>query len=452
MVMSPEWWMNRLDKELRDRNLGSAWSRRNRTLRRGIRPGLDVLAAYRRGEPPLPPGSRDWEPEFWEFLRMARLSSAGLVVESVCDRITPVAWTTGVESDTDGDAQAARINGEQDLVGKFRDGADDMLTLGDTYAIVGNVDKATGVPLITSESPHDVITAEDTATGVTLAGYKRMKDEWTGEDRAYLYLPGRVLVAVQSRGQWRWDDNRSGGLPIKGVAVFRARNALGAGDFERHLDVIDRINDDIFNRVTITKHQAFRQRGIELPDKDEKGRAITYDADAFSASPGSLWQLPMGAKVWESMQADLSPIRMIIRDDLEYLAAVTKTPLYYLNSDAANQSAAGTTAAREAHIFRVEDRMQRLERFQARVLSAAFEAMGDAKRAQAWKIRTIWKPTERFSLTEKGDALVKFKSAGYAFDTLAVDIAQYEPAALPRLNAERAKDLIFQAPVTPSGA
>jgi hypothetical protein len=82
-------------------------------------------------------------------------------------------------------------------------------------------------------------------------------------------------------------------------------NRNGVGEFEPHLDVLDRINHMILQRMVIATMQAFRQRAIkgdteDMPDKDpETGEEIDYD-DIFAADPGALWRLPKVRDMWES--------------------------------------------------------------------------------------------------------------------------------------------------------
>ena len=121
----------------------------------------------------------------------------------------------------------------------------------------------------------------------------------------------------------RWETygdpvpTRTGGI----VPVVRFRNRDGVGEFERHLDSLDRINDKIFNEWWIAKIQAFRQRAIKnLPQDKEEIDAdgnvrITpiaddeYD-DMFTASPDEMWQVPGDVEFWESSAIDMTRSRL----------------------------------------------------------------------------------------------------------------------------------------------
>jgi hypothetical protein len=187
--------------------------------------------------------------------------------------------------------------------------------------------------------------------GQTLAALKLFRDEWDAADLAHLYIredDGTVLhfpLIKQGRttitsGVFRFSrglgaPRRRGGPPDR-MPIIRFRNRGGRGEFERHLDTLDRINDQIMSKVVIAKVQAFRQMAIEnLPDNVEQidPGPVTWrpwrstTPTRSRRPPVRLWRLPEGAKIWESTPTDLGPLRLSIKDDLENLAAVTQTAL-----------------------------------------------------------------------------------------------------------------------------
>ena len=469
---SDEWVANRLAKMLRDRNRGS----KKAALRLGGhltastltvegRPGLDVLWDYFRGEPPLP-----WCPDGWSaavapYLRMSRLNLAEMTVMSAVDCMTPLAWGTAVDSDADGDQEAHRIASQNDLPLQITDVAQSMLLHGDGYALLGpSVDGE--VPRITAEDARSCITREDPITGETTFGMKLLVDEWTGEDAWYLYGPGWVRKAVIGKGGRRWVaaaavggfDTGRARIPGHGdwCAMHRVSNRGGVGEFERHLSVLDRVNDGIFGRIVVAKFQAHRQRGIKgLPDTETdpitgEERDIDY-SDAFLADPGSLWRLPEGSEIWESTPVDLGPIRLATLDDIKHVCALTSSPIYYLFPDE-QQSAAGAGNQSQAHETRVLDRRARMDGFQARLLAHAFEAMGDMARADASRLRTEWGPVRRLSAAEQAQLLPAFTSGGVPWEERMLRVLQVRPADIPRMSQLRARDMLFMTPPAPRPA
>ena len=451
---SPGWWLKRLSAELVRRNTSPEWS--TYALEREARPPLDLLNAYLRGEPPLPKVAEGWKVGFQRFLRMSRMNYAELVVEPTRERLVPIGFRTAAGDDENGDVEAGRIMRANDLELKFTDIFDFMLGLGDGYAIVGQPDEETGIPLITAESPRQVITAEDPATGRTVAALKIYRDDWDSTDFAHLYLDdGRVLVATKrgatSLGSvrfnprvWDWDDAESGQLPHPVMPVVRFKNRRGMGEFEAHLSVLDRINEGILDRVVVSKIQAFRQRAVKnLPQQDEDGNDIDY-SEVFAADPGSMWQVPEGVEFWESQPVDLNPIRSAIRDDVEGLAAVTRTPLHLITPDAASGSAQGAALMREGHTYKVDDRRRRGSSALSRVMGLAFKFMGDEERSDRTQIETVWRPAERFSLSEMSSAAAQAKDI-IPMEAIWTDIWQYAPHEVERLRRMRARDALYAA-------
>lgn len=454
---SPEWWLDRLRKALADECKGREWER-TKELAGGAKgkPGLDLLGRYIDGEPPLTRVSAGWRDSLRPYIRMARLNVAELVVGGAADRMVPIGWTTALENDLDGDSKAAEIAAANhlDIVGA--DMARNMLTFRRGYLMLSQP-RHDKIPTITSEDPRHMMVATDPRTGAAVAAVKVGRDEWTDTEMAWLYLPGRVHEARQKgkrRGTLELGESQR--LP-KGfessIPIFPAVNFDGVGEFERHLDTLDRINDGIFERIVIAKYQAFRQRAVKnLPNTDpDTGEEIDY-RDVFTADPGALWQLPPEAEMWESAATDLGPVRMAVKDDLEHLAAVTRTPLHMVSPDAASGSAEGASTMREANTFRVRDRRRRANVALSECVSACLRSIGDDERAQLHAIRTLWEPIEIVSTTGRAAAMRDATQGGVPFEAAAIDFGGYEPSDLPRLRGARATDLLFQAPVMPNGS
>src|SRR5659263_29057 len=142
-----------------------------------------------------------------------------------------------------------------------------MLGLSDAYMIVGVNPAASGTPgpediWITGEDPRQVVTIHDPVRQSQVrAGAKFFHDPDEGMDYAYLHRPGVVYVAKRprtARGRgpiafspsvWSWDEDRGGeaGMRLPAgledvVGIVRYRNRHSMGEFEPHLDVLDRIN------------------------------------------------------------------------------------------------------------------------------------------------------------------------------------------------------------------
>lgn len=474
-------YLELLGQQLQDRRWG--WSGRRRWRRDLVassknRPALELLDDYRRGDPPLNPDIHtDWTAPWRRFVRMGRLNIADLLVAAPSNRLTLRDFQTAAAGDELGDAEARTIMRRNHLKVKARDLTDMALSFGDAYTLVTPPGRRKGkddFSLITVEDPREAITAHDPATGEVKAGLKMFRDEWDTADLAYLYMPGKAFVgemkgpSLISRRRWKfvpekwdWRDADEVNIPDERIPMHRFQNRRGMGEFEQHLDTLDRINDKIFREWWIAVIQAFRQRAIEnLPDTEtviEDGKEVEKEIDytgMFTSSPDELWRVPKDVKFWESNPVDMTPLTNSIQKDLERLAAATANPLHTISPDAANGSAEGAGLKKEEHIAKIEDRRDRFDAAWAATMGDAFFFQRDTKRADVTQINTIWGPIERYGLQEKAQAASQAKGT-LPEEKIWTDIWQYEPAEVPdlRIMQGRSMSVQFQVPgQSPGGA
>lgn len=478
-------WLQRLFLELHDRRTGRVGGRKwSRTalgrdgMSNGVRPGLTLLAAYAEGDPPLNDVHRDWKPHIRQYVRMGRLNVGGLLVESTQNRMVLRDFRTSAADDETGDEKARDLMRASQLKIVSRDVHDWLLTFGSAYTLTTPPTKSFDWSRITAEDPRNTITWNDPLTGEVKWGLKVYRGDWDDEDIAYLYgpdgeiwmatLPGatsiRDGVARFNAEKWSWADPKLDQFtPDRRNPLTHFENKRGVGEFEEHLDVLDRINDKIFNEWWTGKIQAFRQRAVKnLPETDEEtGEDIDY-TDMFRASPDEMWQVPADVDFWESTAVDLGPIIQSIQKDLERLAAVKQQPLHTITPDAANGSAEGASLMREEHLYKIADRIDRVDPRWAATMSRAFAYMKDATRKDAaeyaarsevTQIEAIWGPTERYSLQQKASAAAQLNGQGGPVlpkEAIWTDVMQYPPAAVADLRTMQGKDRAYDPPA-PAG-
>jgi hypothetical protein len=465
-VGSPGWWAKRLSAQLRRE-----------------RPRLEVLRARLDGDAPMPEGAGD-EQVYRRFRRKARTDFEELIVEAVRERMLVTAIQTGAEADADGDALAQAMWDTNRLPIVSGDVHVDMLNLGRGFASVGPHPDPTisDQPLIVYEDALQTITAHHPATQETRAGLKLFRDLDEGFDYAYVYLPapdpddetapyaldgrtdvGSLWVARRAVSRymggaasmwvvdgrpWDWDPDKTGPTEVRRVPLVRFLNRRGLGEYEPHVDVIDRINHQVLQRMVIATMQAFRQRAaIDLPEYDEKGEKIDYNK-LLAADPGALWLLPQGAQLWESGQVDLTPILSAVSDDVKHLAAVTRTPLATLAPDMTNVAAEGATFFREGLVFKTEDRISRAGEGWREVVSLGFETLGDAERSDRRGIRIKWASPERRSLAERADAASK--ASDLPMELKLSEVWGFDPEVVARALSQRAQDAALAAAFAPA--
>lgn len=457
---SPGWWLNRLAQRL-------WWPLyRNRIL---------MLDSWYRGEPEMPFVKPEVREAIVALLGLARSNFAGLVIESLRERIIPVGLRNADEG-VDKDDQVAWDRWQDAGLHVIAPEVHQwMLTAGRTYVIVGDVDQETGVPTVTHEDPLCAITEQDPIVPWrSLAGLKFRHDIFAGEDVLYLYLPGRIYRAVRPCGSsddlvgmgvscvpsfspaaWSWMADANGDPAVQAlpanmsetVPIVEFENYKGIGEFELHLDLLRRINHTVLQRVIISVMQAFRQRAIKgLPQKYPSGhplagRDIDY-SDIFVADPGAFWQLPADAEMWESGQVDLTGVLSAAKDDITHLAAVTRTPMHVLMPEGQNQSAEGASLAREGQVFKAEDRLKRLSMKWARVQTLSNLWLGEPEPVVR-PSQILWVPPQRYSLSERAAAAAQAKDVPWR--TKMIAIWGFEPEEVDRMESERAADQLLAA-------
>lgn len=424
-------------------------------------PRLRLLCRYADGDAPLPEMSRNMRASWQRFQRESRTNWGALIVESVSDRIVPNGIEVDGRTDSPEAIQAQRIwlNNRLDIV--FKDAIRDMLTYRTGYLTgwVGDDGKA----VVTADSPETTYAATDPLQPWRVrAAFKWWRDLDIQQDRAIVWVNGgwqqfwrpcyvttanrTKLYTLASSGWQELDDfTETGRTP----PVVLLQNPGNAGEFERHLDVINRINRGVLDRLVITAMQAYRQRALRakegttgLPEKDDQGNDIDW-SKVFEPAPGALWDLPPGIDIWESQQTDIRPLLDGSMTDIRQLAAVTKTPVSVLVPDSANQSAEGASFMKEGLIFKSADRITIAATAAAAMLLKALEIEG--VELDTAPLRVLFKPPDRVSLTEKYAAAAQARAAGESWSSVARNILGYSPEQIAQDALDQAQEQLAAA-------
>lgn len=414
----------------------------------------NLLERYYEGDAPLPEGAEGASKAYRRFQKKSRLNIAQLAVAATRERMIIEGFRTGANGDENGDILARRLWKANNLDVGAADAHSMMLTFGEAYAIVGPPN-AFGIPVVTIEDPRQMETNHDPKDPrVITEAIKIWRDEESNLDMAYFYYPTRIEVFVKesdsslySVDNWIYREDLSSDNPLGEVPVIKFENIDGEGEFEPYLDIIDRINHMILQRVIIATTQAFKQRWIkgDLPTHDADGNEVDYNG-LFTSSPGSMWIIPEGADIGESTQTDIQGILAAVRADIQDFAAMTRTPMHYLSPEGANGSAEGASLAREGLVFKAEDRMNRVTSSWSKVMSLMFKWIGDTERANLLDLEPIWKPAERYSLAERADANSKLQDV--PFRMRMATVMQYTPEEIAEMEIERAGETLTQALLT----
>jgi hypothetical protein len=432
MAVTPAEWLPVLAKRLDDR-----------------RARVDLLMSYVTGDAPLPEMNRATREAWQRFQREARTSFGLLVVEALTDRFVPNGVRVGGDDVSEATVAARRIFRDNRLSVVFPDAARDAFTASVGYLIVG---EDSGKAVITAESPQFVITAPDPLRPwVSRAALKVYRDSDEGADFAFVWADGNRQLFTRpiadpsssepynftSEGEWLSVDEPqrySGNVP-----VFALENKGGVGEFEPHMDILNRINRNLLQRLTTVAMQAFKQRMVEggLPETDNTGNDMDW-AQVFEPSPGALWDLPEGIKVSELADGSAGIMAMLQAEDadLRAFAAVTQTPLPMLMPDGANQSAEGAQFSREGLVLKAEDRVDRFKPALALALVYALRIEGIK---DVDDVEVLFEPAAYVTLSEKYAAAAQ-ASGLLAIRTIQRQILGMSQAAIAEDEVNRAAE------------
>ncbi|OBJ26963.1 hypothetical protein A5622_07745 [Mycobacterium sp. 1245801.1] len=412
-----------------------------------------LLESYVNGNAPLPELSRDTETAWRDFQAESRTNFGLLIRDAVCDRIVMSGLTVGgsVRSRAAKALEQIAINNRIEQV--IREFAKFGTTFGSSYLTVWNDDDGSAV--ITADSPLTMIAAVDPLQPWQIRAALRVwRDLDEGRDYALVWADkmkqrfsracysdaNQTLLVPYASGGWEADTDAVETGVAPPVVVYH--NADGMGEFEPHIDIINRINRAVLNQVTTFAMQAFRQRALQiqdkdhpgLPQKDQQGNAIDW-AKLFEPHPAALWNLPPGVSVWESQSTDTAPMLAAVKDYIRHLSAVSKTPLPMLVPDSANQTAAGAENAEKSFIFKCTQRVNAVKLAIESALLIALQVEGFDK---VDRVEAAFEDPARVMLSEKYAAAMSARATGLSLTTIQRLILGMSPDEIEQDAADRA--------------
>lgn len=428
-------------------------------------PDLELLQRYRCGDHPLPDSHPRSKEAFRQLQRKARSNYTGLVVESVRERARPIGFRTGGKGTNTQDTEAWKVWQANSLDAECGIVHAQSLTFGRSYVLVGPPDES-GYPVITAEDPRQVTHIPDPVRRrVVRAALKMWFDDETGMNHAVVYLANEIHYYVRPKdktyrpmfNQAKWaDDTNEGNPETPGMAAnplgvvpmvpFINRpdaSPRGVGEFADVLDIQDRINAVVFDRLVTGKMQAFRQRWVKgIKFEDENGNP----QQPFEPGADLLWAVEdSDAQFGDFAETDLKPFLEAAKADVNDLAAITRTPPHYLLGALVNLSGDALKAAETGLISKVKDRMVEWGESWEQVNRIAGMY---TERVVPIDASLMWADPESRSMAELADAGLKKQTIGVPWRQLMEDL-DYTPDQIARMRTERAADAMLTVATQP---
>jgi len=400
----------------------------------------DKFQRYYEGDHPLPelPFRKDvrhrYEKKFLDLLKKSRSNWMRLVIDAEAERMSVEGFRF---KDDNSDSDAWAIWQRNHLDAESEQVHTEGIKSGTSFVSVW---PGSNGPMLMPEHPSEVTIAYEAGNRrQRCAALKLWKDEWTGEEFATVYMPS--FVAKFKRGGTEWarrnvkgEDwplpNPLGAVPI---VSFQNRPQMitgGVSEIDDVTDIQDRINAALFGRMLAMDFASAPQRwatGIEI-EEDDDGNPIT----PFEIAVDRLWTSEdPDAKFGQFKESDLSGYIKAVEQDIQHLAAITRTPPHYLlGQSGAFPSGESLKSTETGLVAKVRRQQRYFGEAWEEVLRLAFKADGD-KRSGTFDAETIWSDPESRTEAEHIDAAVKKRTIGVPDKQLQEDIG-YTPQQIAR--------------------
>jgi hypothetical protein len=408
---SPDWWLDRLYKRLRDRQQH-----------------VTLWDAWYSGDHPAPQGYEKASTILRRLLETVGANFLGLITDAAHERMHVEGFKVG-----------GQIN---DAVWEIWQGNNfdsaseqvflEKMALSAAYVLVDPNTNAAGYPTLTPEHPLQCVTENVPGSQRRAAGLKVWQDD-LGERplvRAMVYLPDRVLAYsaptrsgyTAQRPQWELQESDSGSNPLNEVPLVPFINRPRMlrdprPEFHQAIPVQRRINKTLLDRVVMQEYGAFKQKwatGVDIPTDPATGQPI----ESYNAAVTRVFvDETADARFGQFEAEDIRQVLLAVEADVKHAAAIVPTPPDYLLGEMTNISAEGLKAAQASLVSRVRRHMRHDEEPLEDVARLALKAAGKDVPDVA-SMTTVWRNPEFRTEGELVDALVKMKSLGVPNEAL----------------------------------
>lgn len=381
-------------------------------------PGFDLADQYYDGMQQLEQLGLAIPPELQRFTVIVNWNL--IVVDALDERISLKGFKLpGIES---GDNELWRIFRANGLPAQSRLGFLDALIYGRSYYCIGANETDEKTPLITVESPREVITARDYRTNKVKSAL-RMYDVVEGKaTAATLYLPDKTIWLSSDGSAFTEDDRDDHGMnhvPVvpmfhrRRLSIPSNRKTQGVSEMAGIIPIVDAAARNISNAQLGQETHAVPQRGVLGASKgdfvDSDGKPLSVWESYF----GSVWAITNDkAKTFQFDPSSMENFERMMNLYARMASGVSGLPSSYFGLSADDAASADAIRSREARL------VKRAELAGANFGDATAEAIKVAMRIRdgAWDpelnlIETLLNDPATPTKAQQTDSIVKLYQA-----------------------------------------
>lgn len=353
---TPDWWLDRLYKRLRDRI-----------------PQIRLWDDWYTGAHPVPQGHEDAEGLFARVMETVGLNMLALVTDAALDRMRlqgftvagkPVDEVMEIWQANNFDLASAMVRQEK-------------MALSESYVLV---DPNKGSPIVTPEHPEQAIV--EYASGSMrerAAGLKVWQDDQASDGplvRGTLWLPtgtysfaaptrvyADARVSLAMKPQWELQPESSGGNSLGEVPLvpFANRSRMlrdPLPEFYPAIPIQKRINKTLLDRMAMQDQGSFKAMwatGIKIPRNPETGAPVESFIKAIDRQ--FINENPAG-KFGQLEAEDIKQMLEAVKDDVADCAMVVPTSADQILGKLVNVAADGLKLAQNSEVKRVKGHIE----------------------------------------------------------------------------------------------
>jgi len=332
----------------------------------------------------------------------------------------------------------------------------DALALERSYICVGTNEQDRRYPLITVESPMEMVAVRDPRTHRVIAALRSYDpggvDGLSPDQRITLYFPNRTLWLRLNNGKWENefepDVHNLGTAPVvvmvnRNRATRRKGSILeGVSEMSDIIPIANSASRAVTNAQLAQETMAAPQRGVLGATKGDFIGADGQPLSAWQAYFGSVWAMAnKDAKTFQFDAADLSNFENIVNMYARLASGVTSLPVEYFGLNTQNPPSADGQRAGETRLIKNAERKQvgfghsweSVQRLVMRFRDGVWDT--DARQLEA-----IWRDAGTPTVAQMTDAVVKRFQVGLIDWETAQERLGETPAAIQQMKDRRAAD------------
>lgn len=332
----------------------------------------------------------------------------------------------------------------------------DALAIGRSYVCVGSNSEDPDYPIVTVESPYEMVAIRDPRTHRVVGGLRLYGDAHNGamtDNRATLYLPNETRWLILDGGQWvdevDPDFHNLGRVP---VVPFVNRNRAtrtstnnpleGVSEMFDVIPIADSASRALTNAQLATETVAVPQKYVLGMSKGDFVDGNGSPLPVWEAYFGSVWaNANKDATVGQLPSADLGNFEQMIDMYSRLASGVTGLPIEYFGLKTANAPTAEGQRAGDTRLIKKAERRQTTFGNSWEAVNSLVLRFRDGEwNPDARRMETLWVDAGTPTRAQITDATVKEYQAGLTdWETAQEDLGR-SPETIKRMHERRESD------------